>query len=683
MTQKTFQSPPLTFQLHSSKKPAGDQPKAIEELLLRLKENKKHSCLLGVTGSGKTYTCAQVIAHYQKPTLVLAHNKTLAAQLYGELKSFFPQNAVEYFVSYYDYYRPEAYVASSDTYIEKDAAINDEIDKLRHQCTAALLERPDCIVVASVSCIYGIGSPEEYRDGAIHFYQGMLIAREEVLRKLIHIQYSRNDIEFFRGHFRVVGDNVDIFPPYEDSKVIRLVFFDEEIERIEFLDPLLGTTLKLFSKITIYPKSHYVVSQDKLNIAMENIRIELRNRLSELEREQKLVERQRLEQRTLLDLEMMEELGYCQGVENYSRHLTGSPEGSPPPTLIDFFPQDFLLIVDESHMTLPQVRGMYRGDYSRKKNLVDFGFRLPSCLDNRPLKFEEFENKIASAIYVSATPGQWELEKCQGEIVTQIIRPTGLLDPEVEILPREGQVHKAMLLAKEVIQRGQRVLMTTLTKRLAQELSDFLSSSGLLVKYLHSDIETLERLEILRDLRLGHFHILVGINLLREGLDLPEVGLVCILDAHIQGFLRSTSALIQTIGRAARNTDGKVVMFGSPPSPAMLEAQKLSHERRLLQAAYNQENQITPQTVYSQVGSGVLEILKRTKKHNEKELSQDNNKQQIKSRFVLKDKEEVLKRIGELQKDMLRFSRSLEFEAAARCRDEMLGLKKILLDMEF
>ena len=543
----------LKFKLHSKFKPCGDQPLAIKELVSNFKNGEKFQTLLGVTGSGKTFTMANIIEKLQKKTLILAPNKTLAAQLFSEFREFFPENAVEYFVSYYDYYQPEAYVVGTDTYIEKDSSINDEIDKLRHSATRNLLERSDVIVVASVSCIYGIGSPQEYLSQKINLFVGYELDRDAFLRSLIAIQYQRNDFDFSRGTFRVRGDTVEVFPAYEDANVIRIEFFDDEIDGILIVDPLRGKIITKLQKVTIYPSSHYVVGEDKLKSALSTIKLELRERLIELKENNKLVEFQRLEQRTMLDLEMLEEMGFCSGIENYSRHLTGSPEGAPPPTLIDYFGDDFLLMIDESHITVSQVGGMYKGDRSRKQNLVDYGFRLPSALDNRPLKFDEFESKHDQVLFVSATPANYELEKTQGEYVEQIIRPTGLLDPVIEVRDATNQVDDVLAECKKTIASGFRVLITTLTKRLSEELTTYFKSSGLKIRYLHSDIDTLERMEILKELREGEFDVLVGINLLREGLDLPEVALVAILDADKEGFLRSERSLIQTIGRAARD----------------------------------------------------------------------------------------------------------------------------------
>ena len=606
------------FQLESTFSPMGDQPQAIDKITKSFAAGETLQTLLGVTGSGKTFTMANVIEKLGKKTLILAPNKTLAAQLFAEFKEFFPNNAVEYFVSYYDYYQPEAYVPGSDTYIEKDSAINDEIDKLRHSATRSLLDREDVIVVSSVSCIYGIGAPEEYFNQRIILYVQDKCDRDELLRRLVDVQYQRNDVDFHRGTFRVRGDIVEVFPAYEESQVLRIEFFDDVIDGISLVDPLRGKVLQSLNRVDIYPKSHYVVGKDRLKVAIENIKVELRERLKELESQNKLVEIQRLQQRTLLDLEMLEEMGFCPGIENYSRHMSGGSPGDAPPTLIDYFKKDFLIIIDESHVTIPQVGGMYKGDRARKQTLVDYGFRLPSALDNRPLNFSEFESKLDQVLFVSATPANYELEKCHGEYVEQIIRPTGLLDPVIEYKDAKNQVDDMLIEAKKVISQGYRVLITTLTKRLAEELTTFYKGVGMRIKYLHSDIDTLERMEILRDLRLGEFDILVGINLLREGLDIPEVSLVGILDADKEGFLRSTRSLVQTIGRAARNSEGRVILYGFKKTPSMLEAMKLTSERREKQGQYNSINGISPKTVAKKVSGGVIEVLRGAKKTDKK-----------------------------------------------------------------
>ena len=660
------------FQLVSKFKPTGDQPGAIESLVSGFEGGKEEQVLLGVTGSGKTFAMANVIQRLKKKTLILAHNKTLAAQLYAEFKEFFPNNAVEYFVSYYDYYQPEAYVPGSDTYIEKDASVNDEIDKLRHSATRSLLERDDVIVVASVSCIYGIGSPDEYADQKVSLFVGDKLDRDDFLKSLVAVQYERNDVDFSRGTFRVRGDIVEVFPSYEDSDVIRIEFFDDEIDTISIVDPLRGKILHTINKVTIYPKSHYVVSENRLRAAIETIKVELRERLQELEAQEKLVEKQRLEQRTLLDLEMLEEMGFCSGIENYSRHLTGANEGDPPPTLIDFFKKDFLMIIDESHITVSQVGGMYRGDRSRKENLVNFGFRLPSALDNRPLKFDEFEGKLDQTLYVSATPGKYELEKTGGEYIEQIIRPTGLLDPLVEVKDAKTQVDDILAESRKVIEKGFRVLITTLTKKLAEELTSYFQSVGMRIRYLHSDIDTLERMEILRDLRLGEFDILVGINLLREGLDLPEVALVGILDADKEGFLRSDRSLIQTIGRAARNSEGRVILYAYKMTGSMQRSIDETARRRKIQEAYNEKHGIVPQTIVKKISGGVIETLRGAKSNSKKRKTKGT---------VELSPEAIDEKIIELKKEMKLLAKDLKFEEAARIRDEIKILNEARLSL--
>ncbi|MCK6594047.1 MAG: excinuclease ABC subunit UvrB [Bacteriovoracaceae bacterium] len=660
------------FKLKNPFSPGGDQPRAIKELVEGFSlHNKKEQTLLGVTGSGKTFTMANVIQALGKKTLVLAHNKTLAAQLYAEFKEFFPENAVEYFVSYYDYYQPEAYVAGTDTYIEKDASINDEIDKLRHSATRNLIERDDVIVVASVSCIYGIGAKDEYDAQKTKVFVGDQLDRDDFLRTLVSIQYERNDIDFSRGTFRVRGDLVEVFPAHEDANVIRLEFFGDEVDSITIVDPLRGKILESLSAVTIFPKSHYVVGEEKLKSAIEAIKIELRDRLQELEKEQKLVEKQRLEQRTMYDLEMMEELGYCSGIENYSRHLTGANPGDPPPTLIDYFDKNFLMIIDESHITISQVGGMYRGDRARKENLVNFGFRLPSALDNRPLKFDEFEAREDLVMYVSATPGDFELKKTHGEYVEQVIRPTGLLDPVIEVRNAETQVDDLLEEAKKIIKKGFRVLITTLTKKLAEELTSYYVSVGMKVKYLHSDIDTLERMEIIRDLRNGEFDILVGINLLREGLDIPEVALVGILDADKEGFLRSERSLIQTIGRAARNSEGKVILYAYKMTPSMDRAISETNRRRKIQEDFNSKNGITPKTILKAVSGGVIETLRGTKGGKGGKKS--------KTKVTELSLESIDKRINELKAEMKIAAKELRFEDAAKMRDEIKSLTEMRL----
>ena len=662
----------IKFELTSQFEPCGDQPQAIEELTNNFLEGSREQTLLGVTGSGKTFTMANVIRNLGKKTLVLAHNKTLAAQLYSELRDFFPNNCVEYFVSYYDYYQPEAYVPGSDTFIEKDASVNDEIDKLRHSATMNLLERDDVIVVASVSCIYGIGSPSEYESQKIDLFVGNEIDRDDFLKKLVSIQFERNDIDFSRGCFRVRGDLVEVFPASEDSNVIRIEFFDDEIESISIVDPLRGKVLDKLKKVQIYPKSHYVVSEKKLETAIGTIRTELRETLQDLQEKEKLVEKQRLEQRTMLDLELLEEMGFCSGIENYSRHLTGASPGDPPPTLIDYFKNDFLMIIDESHITVSQVGGMYRGDRARKMNLVEFGFRLPSALDNRPLNFEEFDKKLDQVLYVSATPGNYELEQTNGEYAEQVIRPTGLLDPIIEVRDATTQVDDLLVVIKKTIKKNERVLVTTLTKKLAEELTSYYQSVGIKVRYLHSDIVTLERMEIIRDLRLGEFDVLVGINLLREGLDIPEVSLVAILDADKEGFLRSEKSLIQTIGRAARNSSGKAILYAYKETKSMVKAIGETKRRRKIQEDYNTQHGITPLTIKKEVSGGVIETLRGTKGRKTKEMSK---------RAEMKDISAVSidKQIVELTKKMKFESKALNFEEAANLRDEIKSLKELRL----
>jgi len=590
----------VPFDLQSEYKPAGDQPEAIRQLVEGVNRGDRYQTLLGATGTGKTFTVSNVIQEVKKPTLVLAHNKTLAGQLYSEFKEFFPNNAVEYFVSYYDYYQPEAYVPSTDTFIEKDASINDEIDKLRHSATSALFERDDVIIVASVSCIYGLGNPEEYNSLVLSLRVGKELGRDQMLRKLIDIQYERNDIDFQRGRFRVRGDVVEIFPASRDEQCLRVEFFGDEIDRIREMDPLTGEIIADREHVSIFPASHFVTRDEKLQKAIVNIEAELEQQLEKFREEGKLLEAQRLEQRTNYDLEMMREMGYCSGIENYSRHLNLTEAGATPYTLIDYFPKDFLLVADESHVTLPQVRGMYNGDQARKQVLVDHGFRLPSAKDNRPLKFEEFEKKLSQAIFISATPGPYELEHTP-DMIEQIIRPTGLLDPTIEIHPIKGQIDYLMDQIRERIKQDERVLVTTLTKKMAEDLSDYLREAGIKVNYMHSEIKTLERIEIIRDLRLGKYDVLVGINLLREGLDIPEVSLVTILDADKEGFLRSDRSLIQTIGRAARNSNGHVILFADKMTDSMTRAIEETDRRRSIQQAYNEEHGITPQTIRKEV----------------------------------------------------------------------------------
>ncbi|MFL5783621.1 MAG: excinuclease ABC subunit UvrB [Bacteriovoracaceae bacterium] len=657
------------FLLESKFKPMGDQPEAIRQITDAFESGKKHQTLLGVTGSGKTFAMANIIKNLGKKTLILAPNKTLAAQLFAEFKEFFPNNAVEYFVSYYDYYQPEAYVPGSDTYIEKDSAINDEIEKLRHSTTRSLFSRDDVIVVASVSCIYGIGAPDEYFNQRVMLLTQDKMERDELLRRLVDIQYQRNDMDFHRGTFRVRGDIVEVFPAYEDSQIVRIEFFDDVIDGIFLVDPLRGKVLQPLNRVDIYPKSHYVVGKDRMKEAISTIKAELRERLAELQSQNKLIEVQRLQQRTLLDLEMMEEMGFCPGIENYSRHLTGNKPGDPPYTLLDYFKKDFLLIADESHVSIPQVGGMYKGDRARKVTLVDFGFRLPSALDNRPLNFPEFEQKLDQVMFVSATPADYELNQTGGEYAEQIIRPTGLLDPVIEFKDAKNQVDDMLIEAKKTIAAGYRVLITTLTKRLAEELTTFYRGVGMRIKYLHSEIDTLERMEILRDLRLGEFDILVGINLLREGLDLPEVALVGILDADKEGFLRSTRSLVQTIGRAARNSEGRVILYGFRKTPSIEEAMKVTNERREKQMAYNEKHGLTPTTVNKKISGGVIEVLRGAKKSDKKarkEIHEENL-----------SPEAIDAKIKELKQMMKEAASALQFEEAARLRDEVKKLSEL------
>ncbi len=654
------------FQLISGFKPQGDQPQAIEKLVRGIETNKRDQVLLGVTGSGKTFTMANVIARINKPALVIAPNKTLAAQLYNEFRELFPDNAVRYFVSYYDYYQPEAYVPSTDTYIEKDASINDEIDKLRHSATKALLERSDTLIVASVSCIYGLGSPEAYFDMMVYLEEGGRIQRDQMLRKLVDIQYQRSDFDFHRGTFRVRGDIVEIFPAYEDSSALRIEFFDEQIETIHEIDPIRGKIQRRIDKACIYPASHYVTGEDRMKQATRDIRLELGERLQELRAERKLLEAQRLEQRTLYDLELLEEMGFCPGIENYSRHLTGRKPGEPPPTLLSYFPNQFLLFIDESHVTVPQIGGMYRGDRSRKETLVEYGFRLPSALDNRPLNFAEFEACLDQVIYVSATPAQYELEKSRGAVVEQLIRPTGLMDPELDVRPARNQVDDLLEEIRKRAERKERVLVTTLTKRMAEDLTDYYQDLNVKVRYLHSDIETLERVEIIRQLRMGVFDVLVGINLLREGLDLPEVSLVAILDADKEGFLRSDRSLIQTIGRAARNVHGTVILYADSITDSMKLAMDETNRRRRLQGAFNKEHGITPQTVIKSLGSPLVKIYEDD--YVDVPLVAEKGAQYR--------SEELPRAIQKLKKEMKKAAEQLEFERAAELRDRIRAMEE-------
>lgn len=651
------------FEIVSAYSPQGDQPVAIEKLVEGINSGKKKQVLLGATGTGKTFTISNVIKEVQKPTLVMAHNKTLAGQLYSELKDFFPNNAVEYFVSYYDYYQPEAYVPQTDTFIEKDAQINDEIDKLRHSATSALFERDDVIIVASVSCIYGLGSPEEYRELVVSLRVGMEKDRNQLLRELVDVQYGRNDIDFKRGTFRVRGDVVEIFPASLDEHCIRIEFFGDEIDRIREVNALTGEVLAERDHVAIFPASHFVTREEKMKVAIENIEKELEERLKELNDNGKLLEAQRIEQRTRYDLEMMREMGFCSGIENYSRHLTLRPAGATPYTLLDYFPKDFLIVMDESHVSVPQVRAMYNGDQARKQVLVDHGFRLPSALDNRPLMFDEFEEKTNQVIYVSATPGPYELEQSPG-VIEQIIRPTGLLDPPIDIRPIEGQIDDLLGEIQDRIAKNERVLITTLTKKMSEDLTDYLKDVGIKVNYLHSEIKTLERIEIIRDLRLGKFDVLVGINLLREGLDIPEVSLVAILDADKEGFLRSERSLIQTIGRAARNENGRVIMYADRITRSMGIAIEETQRRRSIQEAYNEEHGITPKTIQK----GVRDVIRATTAAEEPETYEAAPTKKM-------TKKEREKTIAKMEAEMKEAAKALDFERAAELRDLLLELK--------
>ena len=647
------------FKLVSDYKPTGDQPQAIEYLSNGVRNGKKFQTLLGVTGSGKTFTMANIIQNVQKPTLVLAHNKTLAGQLYSEFKEFFPENNVEYFVSYYDYYQPEAYVPSSDTYIEKDASVNDEIDKLRHSATASLFETRDVIIVASVSCIYGLGDPIDYEHMIISLRPGMQVERNTVLKKLINMQYTRNELDFKRGTFRAKGDVVEIYPSDESETAVRVSFWGDEVEKIDVINPLTGKVEASRNHIMIFPNSHYVTTSDKMERAIQTIQEELEGRIKYFKDNGKLLEAQRIEERTNFDIEMMKETGFCQGIENYSRHISGREAGSPPFTLFDYFPKDFLLLVDESHATLPQVRAMYNGDRARKETLVNYGFRLPSAFDNRPLKFNEFEERINQAVFVSATPGDYELEHSKDRVVEQIIRPTGLLDPKIDVKPVTNQVDDLIEQIRERTEKTERVLVTTLTKKMAEDLTSYLEELDIKVRYMHSDIKALERMEIIRDLRLGKFDVLVGINLLREGLDIPEVSLVAILDADKEGFLRSERSLIQTIGRAARNTDGKVIMYADELTPSMEKAISETNRRRKIQEAYNKEHNITPKTI----SKAIRETIKATYEADTP-ISKD-----------IKPGETIEEVINRLTDEMLKYAQNLEFEKAAEVRDKIKDLE--------
>ena len=647
----------MDFEIQSAFKPTGDQPEAIKEIVTSINNDEKFQTLLGVTGSGKTFTMANIIREVKKPTLILAHNKTLAAQLYSEFKEFFPNNAVEYFVSYYDYYQPEAYVASSDTYIEKDASINDEIDKLRHSATASILERDDVIVVSSVSCIYGIGDPDDYKKLMLSIRTGMEIDRDTLIRKLVDIQYERNDINFVRGTFRVRGDILELFPASDDEKAIRIEFFGDEIDRIVEIDYVTGKILGTRSYVAVFPASHYVTTPEKVAHAVEAIEKELAETVQSFKNNDKLLEAQRIEQRTKYDIEMLNEIGTCQGIENYSRHITGREEGEKPYTLMSFFPDDFLLIVDESHVTIPQVRGMYAGDRSRKQSLIENGFRLPSAYDNRPLNFAEFEENINQVLFVSATPGPYEIEHST-TVAQQIIRPTGLLDPIIEVRPIENQIDNLVGEINKVTEKGERVLITTLTKKMSEDLTNYLKEIGIKVKYLHSDIDTLERTEIIRDLRLGKFDVLVGINLLREGLDIPEVSLVAILDADKEGFLRSETSLIQTVGRAARNSEGRVIMYADKITRSMAATIEETKRRREIQSQYNEENGIVPKTIVKEVRDSI-----ETLKPADEEVV-----------FGIAESEDEYEVQNNIEKEMMEAAQNLQFERAAQLRDKIKEL---------
>lgn len=657
----------MEFKLVSDYKPTGDQPQAIEKIAESINKGNKYQTLLGVTGSGKTFTMANIIQKVKKPTLILAHNKTLAAQLYSEFKEFFPENAAEYFVSYYDYYQPEAYVAHSDTYIEKDASINDEIDKLRHSATAAILERRDTIIISSVSCIYGLGDPKDYKELMLSLRPGMIKDRDEVIKKLVETQYERNDINFVRGTFRVRGDILEIFPAGNDERAIRVEFFGDEIDRITEIDYVTGKVVGERNHVVIFPASHYVTTPERIESAIKTIEVELEDTIKNFKDNDKLLEAQRIEQRTNYDIEMLREIGFCQGIENYSRHITSREKGEKPYTLMDFFPEDYLIIVDESHVTIPQVRGMYAGDQSRKKSLIENGFRLPSAYDNRPLNFEEFEENINQILFTTATPGPYEMEHSQ-VFAEQIIRPTGLLDPIISVRPVENQIDDLVVEINKNIEKGERVLITTLTKKMSEDLTNYLKELGIKVKYLHSDIVTLERTEIIRDLRLGKFDVLVGINLLREGLDIPEVSLVAILDADKEGFLRSETSLIQTIGRAARNADGRVIMYADRVTDSMNKAITETERRRAIQSAYNEKHHITPKTIHKEIRDSI-EATKIAEEEGSYDLSNVSK---------LKDKADIGDAIIILKSEMMEAAEKLEFEKAAQLRDKIMELEKKL-----
>lgn len=667
------------FQLVSSFKPAGDQPKAIETMVENFNKGLKHQTLLGVTGSGKTFSIAHVIEQLNMPAIVLAPNKTLAAQLYSEFKELFPNNAVEYFVSYYDYYQPEAYIPSSDTYIEKDSAINEQIDRMRHSATRSLFDRRDVIIVSSVSCIYGLGSPEAYEGMMIQIANGDKLKRDDFLKELIRIRYSRNNVDFSRGNIRVRGDIVEVFPPYEEDRALRIEFFGDFVDKISWIDPLTAQVYEELDQIGIYPGSHYATGEDNIKKAIKTIQVELQERLKELNSNIKFLEAQRLEQRTYYDIEMMEQIGFCQGIENYSRHLTGRGSGEPPPTLLEYFPKDFLTFIDESHVTVPQIGGMYRGDRARKMNLVEHGFRLPSALDNRPLNFQEFEGLIDRVVYVSATPSAYELEKSEGLIVEQIIRPTGLVDPMVEVRPVKTQVDDLLKEIRIRIEKKERVLITTLTKRSSEDLAEYYESIGIKVKYLHSDIETIERSEIIRDLRLGVFDVLIGINLLREGLDIPEVSLVGITDADKEGFLRSERSLIQTIGRAARNSEGYVILYADRITNSMQKAMDETSRRRKIQTEYNILHRITPQTIKKKIREGIGDMFDGSLSAYKLQGAKDKTAEQLR-KFAAKPNK-IQDEIIKLKNKMKKLSSELEFEEAAAVRDEIKRLEILELQI--
>lgn len=667
------------FKLVSTFKPAGDQPKAIESLVSNFKKGLNHQTLLGVTGSGKTFTMAHVITELNCPALILAPNKTLAAQIYGEMKELFPENAVEYFVSYYDYYQPEAYIPSTDTFIEKDSAINEQIDRMRHSATRSLFDRRDVIIVSSVSCIYGLGSPEAYEGMMVQVVQEQKLKRDDLIRDLVRIQYSRNNVDFSRGQIRVRGDIVEVFPPYEEARALRIEFFGDFVDRISWIDPLTSQNLEELDQIGIYPGSHYATGDESLKKAIVSIQDELRVRLGQLQTEMKFLEAQRLEQRTYHDIEMMEQIGFCQGIENYSRHLTGRGPGEPPPTLLEYFPKDFITIIDESHVTVPQIGGMYRGDRSRKSTLVEHGFRLPSALDNRPLNFQEFEKLTHQVIYVSATPSQYEFEKCEGLVTEQIIRPTGLIDPLVEVRPVKNQIDDLLKEIRIRVSKNERVLITTLTKRSAEDLTEYYESLGVKVKYLHSDIDTLERMEILRDLRLGVFDVLVGINLLREGLDIPEVSLVGITDADKEGFLRSERSLIQTIGRAARNSNGFVILYADRITDSMKKAMDETSRRRTLQAEHNLKHGITPSTIQKKIKEGLGDLFDGSL--NAYKIAGEKDKIKEKLDKFSHQPNKITNEIEKLRQKMKKYSADLNFEQAAATRDEIKRLQILELQI--